>query len=105
MADELSEKIKALLSDPESLAKVTAIASSLGMNGNGAGIPKEQPPSLPASTVPALPSFNSYGNRNTVLLQAIKPFLRKEKQGKLESLITAMSVAEVVSGLRKGGGI
>lgn len=114
MADELSEKIKALLSDPESLAKVTAIASSLGVTGNGAAPPKEEPQSVPVSSLPAsapspnlqaLPAFNMSGNRNAMLLHAIKPFLRKEKQSKLESLITAMSVAEIISGLKKGGGI
>ncbi len=114
MADELSEKIKALLSDPESLQKITAIASSLGMTGNGTAPPKEEPPPAPVSSLPAsaplanlqaLPAFNMSGNRNTALLHAIKPFLRGERQSKLESLITAMSVAEIISGLKKGGGI
>lgn len=103
MADELSEKIKSLLSDPESLKKVTAIASSLGMTDNSTPPPTEA--SVPALSIPSLPAFNSGGNRNTALLHAIKPFLRGEKQSKLESLITAMTVAEIISGMKKGGGI
>lgn len=111
MADELSEKIKSLLSDPESLKKVTAIASSLGLSGNGVSPVNEEPQSsalpvsAPFSNLPSLPAFNSGGNRNTALLHAIKPFLRREKQSKLESLITAMTVAEIISGMKKGGGI
>ena len=109
MADELSEKIKSLLSDPESLKKVTAIASSLGMTDNSTPPPTEEkansPASVPALSIPSLPAFNSGGNRNTALLHAIKPFLRREKQSKLESLITAMTVAEIISGMKKGGGI
>ena len=57
MADELSEKIKALLSDPESLQKITAIASSLGMTGNGNAPLKEELPPAPVSSLPASASL------------------------------------------------
>ncbi len=106
MADDLSEKIRAILSDPSSAAKISAIASSLGMAGNGSTQAEEVRPSVPAAVnSPLPPVFNKGGNRNAALLSAIKPFLREEKQSKLDSLITAMSVAEILSGIKKGGGL
>ena len=108
MADDLSEKIRAVLSDPSSMAKISAIASSLGVSSDNAEPPKETEP--PKDTVPAFAPADlllpSRGNdRNTALLCAIKPFLREEKRTKLDSLIRALSVAELISGLKRGGGI
>lgn len=108
MADDLSEKIRAVLSDPASMAKISAIASSLGASGNTSENPQEQEPPKEAEPVFArseLPSFGRGTDRNTALLCAIKPFLREEKRVKLDSLIRALSVAELISGLKKGGGI
>lgn len=103
MADDLSEKIRAVLSDPESAAKIAAIASSLGASGESSSPPKEESaPSLPAASALQLP-FNRGNDRNTALLHAIKPFLREDKRDKLDSLIRALSVAELISGLKRGG--
>ncbi len=108
MADDLSEKIRAVLSDPSSMAKISAIASSLGVSGETKEVPKEGETSK--ETAPAFAPADlllpSRGNdRNTALLCAIKPFLREEKRYKLDSLIRALSVAELISGLKRGGGI
>ena len=62
MADELSEKIKSLLSDPESLKKVTAIASSLGMTDNSTPPPTEEK----ANSPPVLLPGKSHGQRSLV---------------------------------------
>lgn len=104
MADELSEKIRSVLSDPQSAAKIAAIASSLGVSGGD--IPPSSPseetaPSVPAAALP-LP-FNRGNDKNTALLQAIKPFLREDKREKIDSLVRALSVAELISGLKRGG--
>lgn len=108
MADDLSEKIRAVLSDPASMAKISAIASSLGVSGDTSEPSKEQ--EIPKEAEPVLarpspPSLARGTDRNTALLCAIKPFLREEKRNKLDSLIRALSVAELISGLKKGGGI
>lgn len=104
MADDLSEKIRAVLSDPEAAAKIAAIASSLGASGEGTSPPQEETPvSLPVSAPSLQLPFNRGNDRNTALLHAIKPFLREEKRDKLDSLIRAMSIAELISGLKRGG--
>ncbi len=105
MADDLSEKIRAVLSDPESAAKIAAIASSLGVSGAAEKQPPQEdvPAAVPTAALPAQLPFNRGNDKNTALLHAIKPFLREEKRDKLDSLIRAMSVAELISGLKRGG--
>ena len=104
MENDLSEKILKLLSDPTAAAKISAVASSLGATDVKPQEPVQQAFS-PAAPVTQLLSGFGNKNRNTELLCAVKPFLREEKQGKIEALLRAMSIAELISGLKKGGGI
>lgn len=105
MADDLSEKIRAVLSDPESAAKIASIASSLGVSGAAEKPPPQEdaPAVVPTAALSAQPPYNRGNDKNAALLHAIKPFLREEKRDKLDSLIRAMSVAELISGLKRGG--
>lgn len=106
MADDLSEKIRAVLSDPSAAASIAAIASSLSGGGEPEKPPGQESAALPASAhAPNLAQLPlSRGtDKNTALLCAIKPFLRQEKRDKLDSLIRALSVAEIISGLKRGG--
>ena len=102
-------KVKALLSDPESLERITAIAK--GMSSPQAAPAQtsapEQPAIPPAAASPtpsepaALPAAapQSRDSRLT-LLEALKPLLREEKRGKIDSLQRAMTMASVLKGLR-----
>ena len=103
-------KVKALLSDPESLERITAIAK--GMSSPQAAPAKTSPttqhpippaaasptPSEPAE-LPAAARPQSRDSRLT-LLEALKPLLREEKRGKIDSLQRAMTMASVLKGLR-----
>ena len=100
MAD-LSEQIKALLSDPAAVAKLTAIAGNLSAGGMAAGAPTEKP----ASSAPVLPQKH---DPRTELLKALRPFVRAEKQGQLDEVLRLMTVADLVLPILtrhgKGGG-
>lgn len=98
MADDLAEKIRAVLSDPDAASKITALASTLG---GGREVTDNPTSEIMSTNVPPSTAFAK--DKNTALLNAVKPFLRVEKQNKLDSLIRAMAVAELISGLRKGG--
>ena len=103
-------KVKALLSDPESLERITAIAK--GMSSPQAAPAQtsapEQPavPTAAASPTPsepaALPAAARPQSRDSrlTLLEALKPLLREEKRGKIDSLQRAMTMASVLMGLR-----
>ena len=107
---ELDEKLNALLSSPDSMAQVMQLAQQLSGTFGGESQQQQQqppppsPPSKPPSSPPAfdtsllggldpkiigrfLPLLQEYSHSNsntTQLLYALRPFLKAEKQGKIE---------------------
>ena len=73
---ELEEKLNALLSDPNSMAQVMQMAQQLS------GAMGEQKAAPPPPAPPPGPDLGAaLGGQ---LLQALRPFLKEEKQGKIE---------------------
>ena len=105
---ELDEKLNALLSDPNSMAQVMQLAQQLSGTFGGASQPAAaSPPPPPPPQQPPQPSFDTsflggldpkligrflpliqeytQSNSNTTqLLYALRPFLKAEKQNKIE---------------------
>ena len=93
---ELEEKLNALLSDPNSMAQVMQMAQQLSgaMGEQKAAPPPPAPPPGPdlGGLDPKLlgkllPLAGELGTENSAalqLLQALRPFLKEEKQGKIE---------------------
>ena len=102
---ELEEKLNALLSDPNSMAQVMQMAQQLsGAMGEQKAAAPPPPPSPPVQQpVPdlgaalggldpkllgkLLPLAGELGTENSAamqLLNALRPFLKEEKQGKIE---------------------
>lgn len=107
---ELDEKLNTLLSDPSSMAQIMQLAQQLsGTMGGAEKSAPEPPPPPPAGPAdqtgggtagfgglggldPALlgkllPLAQEYGRSNSAsmqLLNALRPFLKPEKQGKVE---------------------
>ena len=89
---ELEEKLNALLSDPNSMAQVMQMAQQLSgaMGEQKAAPPPPAPPPGPdlgAALGKLLPLAGELGTENSAalqLLQALRPFLKEEKQGKIE---------------------
>lgn len=105
---ELDEKLNALLSDPNSMAQVMQLAQQLSGTFGGASQPASaSPPPPPPPPQPPQPSFDTsflggldpkligrflpliqeytQSNSNTTqLLYALRPFLKAEKQDKIE---------------------
>lgn len=105
---ELDEKLNALLSDPNSMAQVMQLAQQLSGTFGGASQPASaSPPPPPPPQQPLQPSFDTsflggldpkligrflpliqeytQSNSNTTqLLYALRPFLKAEKQDKIE---------------------
>ena len=94
---ELEEKLNALLSDPNSMAQVMQMAQQLS-GAMGAAPPPPAPPPGPDLGAALggldpkllgklLPLAGELGTENSAalqLLQALRPFLKEEKQGKIE---------------------
>lgn len=104
---ELDEKLNALLSDPNSMAQVMQLAQQLSGTFGGASQPAAASPPPPPPPQPPQPSFDTsflggldpkligrflpliqeytQSNSNTTqLLYALRPFLKAEKQDKIE---------------------
>ena len=104
---ELDEKLNALLSDPNSMAQVMKLAQQLSGPFGGASQPASASPPPPPPPQPPQPSFDTsflggldpkligrflpliqeytQSNSNTTqLLYALRPFLKAEKQDKIE---------------------
>lgn len=104
---ELDEKLNALLSDPNSMAQVMQLAQQLSGTFGGASQPASASPPPPPPQQPPQPSFDTsflggldpkligrflpliqeytQSNSNTTqLLYALRPFLKAEKQDKIE---------------------
>lgn len=128
MNDDFSSKVKALLEDPEMLAKITAIAQSLGGQAAPASPPgptassaaptAAQPPSIQtvaeqnspipevleqvkAPQIPSIPTAAVKPDPRVQLLNSLKPFLRAEKQAKVDTLTRALTVANLFGTMKK----
>lgn len=116
MDSDFSEKLKKVLSDPEAMSKITAIASSLGASSPLSNVeekvgvsepepqisPTEMPSSAPSDALPALMrGFSMSSDPRISLLSSIKPLLREEKREKIDALTRALALASMMKNLRK----
>lgn len=110
MDGDFGEKLKSVLSDPEAMAKISAIASSLGMNPAPESPRNEQPPKesepSPIEATDIVSAFSgmiptSSGDPRVALLSSLKPLLREEKRGKIDALTRALSIASMMKNFRK----
>ena len=96
MAEDLSEKISRLLSDPESMRELSELSAMLGENSSGVHKEKEEKPAQDPSALfgaegmsallklaPVLGSMSKEDDA-TRLLNAIRPFLSVERKKKLD---------------------
>ena len=104
MDGEFGEKLKSILSDPEAMAKITAIASSLGANSKSEEPTQGEEPSTipdPAKAIGAMLNPTAGNDPKIQLLTAVKPLLREEKRDRVDSLVRALTIAAMMKGFRK----
>ena len=97
---ELQDKLNSLLSDPAGMAQVVQLAQQLSstMEPSAAPTPQSGAPNPPPSTalpggidlstvsrfLPMLQALSSDQSHSMQLLNALRPYLKEEKQGKVE---------------------
>lgn len=107
MDSDFSAKLQSILSNPEAMAKISAIASNMGGNPpapQSNPIPPQQTSvaePIPQNPIPSLPITNQSTDPKLTLLSSIKPLLREEKRGKVDSLLTALAVANMLKSFKK----
>lgn len=112
--DDLNEKLNRLLSDPEGLAKIQAAMSALGGGSEPAEAPSPAPPPPPAAgtggfdpallgrLMPLLSGLNG-DNEDTRLLEALRPYLRGERAGRLDDTMQLLRLARLLPLLQEQG--
>lgn len=113
--DELERALRAVLDDPAQLQELRALAGSLGLGQPDAAAPQEaappvaepppppaQPPvqetvSLPEPAAAMLRQAGKADKKQEALLLALKPFLRKNRQSKIDRALQAARLASLAS--------
>lgn len=111
--DGFSDKLKTVLSDPESMAKITELAKNFAAKENrGQGEVFEERKSVSEGAVfkdlmdtPAIHkalAVLSDGSRERIaLLCAMRPFVKEEKKEKLDKIISTMKTLDLITSAQK----
>lgn len=107
MDGDFASKLKTVLSDPEAMAKISAIASGFGatpkeQTETAENVRKEEPaPNNNAFSELSNNLFPAQSDPAIALLGSLKPLLREEKRDRVDSLIKALYVASMMKNFRK----
>lgn len=111
---ELEEKLNAILSDPQAMGQILSAAKALSgvQEEEGAPSPADAPPdegtadplsalnqldpSLIQMGMRLLSEYTAGDDRKTALLDALKPFLRPERQAKVDQAVRIARLARVI---------
>ena len=122
--DQFSDRLKTVLSDPESMEKIAEIAKSFAQkektaescgggeeNGEGLILPRRE--ADPGGAAPAREAIRTpvieealrllaNGSRERVaLLLAMRPFVKEEKRQKLDQIIHTMKTLDLITSAQK----
>lgn len=110
-AEELGERLNALLSDPESMQKLIGMASGLASSGlfSAPAAPKEETPRReeqeePAKELPKKTGLTKAGAKHKALLCALRPYLNEERQMRIDSMMKLIGLAELAETVMTAGG-
>ena len=94
--DRYNDALQALLSDPERLsAAINAVGSVLG---NQSGEKEPEPPAEPPTEEKRMTAIKS--SDGIALLRALKPFLSKERQDRVDRAVKMLALADLASGFK-----
>ena len=115
---EFDEKLNAILSDPGAMAQIMQLAQNLGGPGESAAPPPESAPTPPtggsapsldpqlfARFLPLLQELGGQQNSNArTLLLALRPYLKPERQEKVERAVQLAHLFHAGKSLLAGWG-
>ncbi|MGN8895745.1 hypothetical protein [Flavonifractor sp. HCP28S3_F3] len=110
---ELEEKLNAILNDPQAMGQILTVAKALSGQDeeNGASIETDAPadsssdplsalgqldPKLVQLGMRLLSDYSMGDDRKTALLEALKPFLRPERQAKVDQAVRIARLTKVI---------
>lgn len=109
---ELEERLNSILSNPQLMQQVAAMAQAMGNpSGNAPAEPKEEMPAAPALDPKFLQAMAQtvgqagVDSNQKALLQALSPFLSGYRVQKLERAMQAARLAGAASAFLNAGGL
>ena len=112
METNLEDKLSAILSDPNMMLQIQAMARSLGQTQAPAPPQQEQvntPPSLPdlsqLQSLGSLATGAAIDTNQKALLSALSPYLSHDRVTRLEKAMRAAKVARLASSFLGSGGL
>jgi hypothetical protein len=115
MDNDFSEKISALLSDPDALSKIMSVAGSLGLASpppqksehiaphdeyKADAVLKNLSSASPAGKSASLSDTAKSISQSRALLQALKPYLSEERCARIDKILNMMKIAEIMGYLK-----
>lgn len=109
MENNLEEKLGAILSNPDMMQKIQAMAQSLGQSPTSE--PQTQANDIPQIDFGMLQKLSGLAGQTGIdtnqraLLHALSPYIGKVKMTKLEKAMRAAKMARLASGFLGNGGL
>lgn len=111
----MEEKLGAILSNPQMMEKIMGLAQSLGQStqtSEPSPAPKQEAASLSQGLDPALlrklagfAGQSGVDQEQRALLQALTPYVNRERRAKLENAMRAAKLARLASQFLSSGGL
>ncbi len=110
--DNMEEKLGAILNNPQMMNQIMSMAQSLGSSeANPQNTEKETGEKNKANTHPDFSFLSGLAGQSSIdrdqrqLLQALSPYLSKERLSKLENAMRAAKMAKLASAFLGSGGL
>jgi hypothetical protein len=106
--DKMENKLNSLLSNPQLMQQVMALAQSLGDDQTQEQAAPVSSPAIDANLLKTLGSLagqSGIDREQQALLQALHPYLSHHKVAKLEKAMRAAKMARMASGFLGQGGL
>ena len=96
--DDLSEKLSGILSDPDAMRDIAALASQLGIDAPGVHTKPEPADDTAAMLSGLMPMLGSLKQEDdtTRLLEAMRPFLSEDRRRKLDKAKRLIKVMKLM---------
>ena len=111
--DSMEDKLGSLLSNPQLMQQIMTMANSLTQSNENQKQPRQEQPSPSAppidpkllSQLSGLAGQGNVGNDQRALLNALCPYLSRDRLQRLEKAMRAAKMAQFASGFLNQGGV
>lgn len=99
MADELGDKLKSLLSNPDTLNMFSSLLGSSGSNQNEASSPSpiNSDDEFVSNIKNAMASINTGSDKRINLLNALKPYMRQSRASNIDRAVKMIKLSQLTS--------